>query len=225
MKLKGLVRAGLLVAAAVALSGQTRANWDTVVVETDAGHRVGNPDAKVRLIEFFSYTCPHCAEFAEQGEGAIKLGYVAPGKLNVEYRHLVRDPVDLTVGMLVNCGAADKFPANHAAFILAQKRWIAPLARPTQAQNTRWRTAGAAGRRAIAGDFGFYAIMERRGYRRTDADRCLADEAMADRLAAVSARDWARPGIDATPSFAINGIVMPGTHSWASLQRQLEEFM
>ena len=227
MTAKGLVRAALLSAAAVLLSGQTRvrADWDTVVAETDLGHRVGNPDAKVKLVEFFSYTCPHCAEFAQQGEGAIKLGYVIPGTINVEYRHLIRDPVDLTVGMLVNCGAANKFTGNHEAFILGQARWIGPLSRPTAAQRTRWTTAGAAGRRSIAGDFGFYPIMERRGYSRTEVDRCLADEATARRLAETSAKEWDRPGVDSTPTFAINGIVMPGTHTWAALERQLKEFL
>ena len=122
MTAMGMVRAALLVAAAVMLSGQTRNNWHNEVVETDFGHRVGNPDAKVKLIEFFSYTCPHCAEFAQQGEGVIKLAYLAPGRMSVEYRHLVRDPIDLTVGVLVNCGAASKFPGNHEAFILSQSR-------------------------------------------------------------------------------------------------------
>jgi len=229
MNRRGILRAAALVAAAALLGGaagsQPRANWDAEVVRTELGHRVGKPDAKVRLVEFFSYTCPHCAQFAQQGDGPLKVGYVIPGTLNIEYRHLIRDPVDLTVGMLVNCGAVSKFTGNHDAFILGQSRWIGPLARPTQAQMTRWRTAGAAGRRAIAGDFGLYAIMERRGYRRADVDRCLADDDMANRLAQVSAREWARPGIDATPSFSINGVVMPGTHDWVTLERQLKEFL
>jgi len=225
MTFRGIVKGAALLAAAVLLSGQTRNNWDTVVVETEHGHRVGNPEAKVKLVEFFSYTCPHCAEFAEQGEGVIRLAYLAPGRVNVEYRHLIRDPIDLAVGMLVNCGAASKFPGNHAAFILGQSRWIAPLARPTAAQMQRWRTAGAAGRRAIASDFGFYPIMERRGYRRVQVDQCLADQAMATRLAETSAREWDRPGVDSTPTFAINGVVMPGTHTWPTLEQQLKEFL
>lgn len=225
MNLRGIVRAAALVVAAALLSGQTRSDWHTVVAKTESGHRIGNPDAKVKLTEFFSYTCPHCAEFAQQGEGAIKLGYLAPGKISVEYRHLIRDPVDLTVGMLVNCGATSKFPANHETFILGQSRWIGPLAHPSATQQARWRTAGVTGRRAIANDFGFYGIMERRGYSRTEVDRCLADNAMADSLAATSAREWDRPGIDSTPTFAINGIVMPGTHTWPSLERQLKEFL
>ena len=83
----------------------------------------------------------------------------------------------------------------------------------------------AAGRRAIASDFGFYKLMEGRGYRRTDIDRCLNDEALAKQMAARSAKDWDRPGVDSTPSFAINGLVMPGTHTWQELQKQLNEFM
>lgn len=229
MRLKGMAQAALLAGAAVLLGGAAasaqRTSWDTEVVETAAGHRVGNPDAKVKLIEFFSYTCHHCAHFAEEGEGAIKSAYLAPGKINVEYRHLVRDPVDLTVGLLVNCGAPAKFPGNHSAFMLGQERWIAPLASATATQQQRWRAAGAAGRLAIASDFGFYPIMERRGYRRADVDRCLADDAFARKLAETSAREWDRPGIDSTPSFAINNIVMPGTHTWSELERQLKDFL
>ena len=65
----------------------------------------------------------------------------------------------------------------------------------------------------------------RHEYRRADVDRCLADEAEARRLAEISAKEWDRPGVDATPSFAINGIVMPGTHTWPALERQIKEFL
>src|SRR5690606_35752266 len=97
MKLKWLVQAVALVTAAALLGGATRMNWDTEVVPTEFGHRIGNPNAKVKLVEYLSYTCPHCAEFARQGEAPIKLGYLAPGKVSIEIRHLVRDPIDLTV--------------------------------------------------------------------------------------------------------------------------------
>ena len=225
MKLTWLVQAAALVTAAALLGGATRMNWDTEVVATEFGHRIGNPDAKVKVVEYLSYTCPHCAEFARQGEAPIKLGYLAPGKINIEIRHLVRDPVDLTVGLLVNCGSTSRFPGNHTAFLNGQDRWIGPLGNSSQAQRQRWTAPGATGRRAIASDFDLYAIMERRGYSRAEVDRCLADDTMARRLAEISAKEWDRPGIDATPSFSINGIVMPGTHTWPALERQLKEFL
>lgn len=229
MKVGKIVKAAVLLASATMLSAAagsstTRTDWDTVVAKTELGHRIGNPDAKTRLVEFISYTCPHCAEFTRQSEAPIKQSYLAPGRVNVEIRHMVRDPVDLTVGLLVNCGETAKFPGNHSAFLSGQPQWIEPLGKVSSSQRQRWTTEGAAGRRAIASDFGFYAIMERRGYRRADIDRCLADDALARRLAEISAKEWARPGISGTPSFSINGVVMPGTHSWAALERQLKEF-
>ena len=227
MSLQGVLKIAVLAAAAVLLTGQSqpRANWQNTMARTELGTRVGNPDAKAKVVEFFSYTCPHCAEFATESDGALKIGYLAPGRINIEYRHLVRDPVDLTIGILVNCGAPAKFLGNHDAFMLTQNRWAGPLANHPPAQEARWRTAGAAGRRAIAADFGFYTIMERRGYTRTAVDRCLADQAQANRIAGISDKEWDRPGVDSTPTFAINGVVMPGTHTWPALERQIKEFI
>lgn len=227
MKFGIILKAAALAGIALLASGQTNRNWPTVVTQTpDGAHRIGNPDAKVKLVEYVSYTCPHCAEFVREADDRIKLAYVTPGSVNLEVRHLIRDPVDLTVVMLANCGPASKFPLNHSTFMLQQAKWIAPLSSPTAAQRTRWTSGdGPSRRRAIAGDFGFYKIMEGRGYRRTDVDRCLSDEAAAARFAEQSQKDWDRPGIDSTPSFSINGVVMPGTHSWSTLEQQLKDFL
>ena len=226
MKLKvffALAAGTLLATAAPAQQGAP--NWLATVAETDGGHRIGNPEAKVKLTEYISYTCPTCARFAHEGEAPLQIGYIAPGRLNLEIRHLLRDPIDLTAAVLAHCGPAAKFPQNHAAFMLGQDKWIEPLGKATQAQQQRWRTPGAVGRRAIASDFGFYALMERRGYRRAEVDRCLADDALVSRLAEHSDKDWKLPGVRGTPSFAINGIVMPGTHTWQVLERQLADFL
>lgn len=223
MRLRRIVQATALIAAAVLTTGATRVNWDATVVETDGGHRIGNPEAKVKVTEFISYTCPHCAAFAREGEPRLKVGYLMEGKVSLEIRHLIRDPIDLTAAMLTNCGPASRFPQNHAAFMLGQAKWIEPLTRSTEAQQVRWRTEGAAGRRAIASDFGFYALMEGRGYRRTEVNRCLADEAFARKLAETAAADWRRPGISGTPAFAINGTVAAGTHTWPALEARLKE--
>lgn len=224
MMLKRIAKAAVL-AGAVMLGVGASGNWVATVAETDGGHRIGNPEAKVKVAEYVSYTCPHCAAFTREGQPPLELAYIAPGKVSVEIRHLIRDPVDLTAAMLSNCGPASKFRQNHAAFMLGQDKWIAPLGTATTAQKQRWTTAGSAGRRAIASDFGFYAIMERRGYSRAEADRCLADETMARKLAETSAKDWKLPGIGGTPAFAINGVVLPGTHAWGPLEAQIKDFL
>jgi protein-disulfide isomerase len=221
---KGALLSAGLIGSALLLSGQTT-NWLTAVSLNGTSHKIGNPAAKVRLTEYVSYTCPHCSEFNREADGALQMAYISPGTLNVEVRHLIRDPIDLTVAMLAQCAPQSKFFGNHNAFLSGQPNWIGPLSNSSASQRQRWTAAGSAGRRAIASDFGFYTIMERRGYLRSEVDRCLGDETKARQLAEQSQKDWQTPGIGGTPAFAINGVVMPGTHTWSALSRQLEDFV
>ena len=57
---------------------------------------MGNPNAKVKLVEFGSLTCPHCAEFEEEGGKALIENYVKTGQVSWEFRNFVRDPFDIT---------------------------------------------------------------------------------------------------------------------------------
>ncbi|MCA1660806.1 MAG: DsbA family protein [Novosphingobium sp.] len=215
--------AGFGAGAALAQTKAPARNWNTTVTVTPQGHHVlGNPNAKLRLTQFVSYTCPHCANFEKQADAQLRLTVVATGKGAVEVRNFVRDPVDLTVALLTNCGPADKFFLNHAAFMRSQDKWIAPLASPSPAQRARW-TAGAFAQRtrAIATDFKFYPIMASRGYTRPQIDKCLADEALAKRLAVSTQDAQENLFVSGTPSFAIDGELLAGTHSWSALRPQL----
>jgi protein-disulfide isomerase len=222
-----LFRSAALAAAALISIGATKpaphGNWLTTVAETaSGGHTLGNPAAEVKLVEYVSYTCSHCAQFQRQADAPLRLAYIQPGKVQVEVRHLVRDPIDMTVAMLANCGAPSRFFANHNMFLQNQDRWIARANSASAAQQSRWTTGSHAARmRAIASDFGFYAMMERRGYQRPELNRCLSDEAMAKRLAAQTAQ--ARElGVQGTPSFLVNGVLLAGTHDWQALEGQLK---
>ena len=202
-------------------------NWNTTVALTPQGtHLLGNPAAEVKLTQFISYTCPHCAHFEEQADAQLRLLFVANGKGSVEVRNFVRDPVDMTVALLTNCGAAGKFFGNHAAFLRSQDTWIAPLAHPTPTQQARWSGGSFAQRtRAIAKDFGFSRIMQTRGYTNPQIDKCLADEALAKRLAASTEEAGSKLFVTGTPMFAIDGVVLAGTHSWDALRPQLDARM
>ncbi len=221
MNPRGWFKLAFAGAAALLATGAGQ-DWNNRVERADGGHRIGNPDARTTLTEYVSYTCPHCAAFTREGEQPIKLAYIGTGKVRLEIRHLVRDPVDLTAAVLANCGAISRFPQNHTAFMLSQDDWLPRMASASAAQRQRWTTGAMPARlRAIAADMGFYRIMERRGYTRAQADRCLNDEAAARQIAETSSADWKIPGITGTPSFAIDGTVLAGTHGWSSLEPQL----
>jgi protein-disulfide isomerase len=198
-------------------------NWLMAVsVSSSGSHMLGNPDAPVKLVEYISYTCPHCAHFQHESEIPLRIAYIQPGKVQIEVRHLIRDPVDMVVAMLTNCGPSNRFFANHNLFLQTQDKWIATNARASEVQRARWYHGDNAARmRAIAADFGFYAIMEERGYDRPAVDRCLADTATANRIAAQTV-EGGRLGVQGTPSFMLNGVLLAGTYDWQGLNNQIE---
>ena len=222
--MKHLLRSGLIMAAAALTVGASPPmDWNRVVTRTASQSNVlGNPAAKVKLTTFVSYTCPHCAEFEREAEAGLKLKYIRSGKVSMEIKHFVRDPVDLTVAMLTNCGPKDRFALNHNAFMRSQATWIGTLARSSKVQQSRWTAGDLPTRaRAIANDFRFYQIMASRGYDRVAVDRCLADVGMAQRLAAGT-EAAVKLGVDHTPSFALDGALLFGTDGWSLLQPQID---
>lgn len=219
-----LAAAALLIGAAPprAAAPAGKANWNANASVTPIGsHTVGNPNAPVKLAEYVSYTCPHCAHFEGEADGPMRIAYVSQGKLQIEVRHLVRDPIDMTVALLTNCGSPARFFLNHAAFMRSQTTWIQPMVTASAAQRQRWTSGDNLARlRAIAADFRFYDIMATRGYSRPEVDRCLADQAMARKLVAMT-EGAAELGVNSTPSFVVNGVLLAGTHDWEMLQPQL----
>jgi len=184
---------------------------------------LGNPAAPLRLIEYVSYTCPHCANFEVQSEAQLKIGMVAPGKGAIEVRNFVRDPIDMTVALLTNCVPANRFFPLHTAFMRSQTTWMVPATTSSEAQRQRWTTGPFAARtRAIASDFKFYEFMAARGMTRTAVDQCLANEALAKKLAAQTDQAVDNYFVTGTPSFMVDGALLAGTHDWASLKPQIE---
>ena len=69
--------AGDAPAAVAAPAGQ---NWvDTVTATPEGGFRMGNPNAKVKLVEYASLTCSHCAHFHTQILPDLKKKWIDTG--------------------------------------------------------------------------------------------------------------------------------------------------
>ncbi len=220
--------AGLLTLAAsfgvLAAGAMAQSNWSRAMLRTPEGTNVlGNPQAKVRLTKYVSYTCTDCARFQVEADAVLQLAYVPSGRLAIEVHHVIASPIDLTAAMLANCGPKEKFFLNHSALLFGQARWLKPLTGATTTQRRRWEQPDLGARnRAIAADFKLYDLMGTRGYDRQSVERCLTDRAMAARIEAQDAAAKAA-GVTATPGFAINGKLLLNTHDWASLRPQLDE--
>ena len=85
-------------------------SWqDMVSVTEEGGYRMGNPEAPIKLIEYGSLTCPHCAHFTEESSDELRDEFVASGRVSYEFRNFVMNPLDLTMAMTVRCGSPQSF--------------------------------------------------------------------------------------------------------------------
>lgn len=224
MVVAALLGVGVLSGAGKPLPKPVSTNWNATVTRTAQDNFVlGNPNARIKLVEYISYTCSHCAHFERESDAQLRIGFIGNGKGSIEVRSFVRDGIDMTVALLTHCGAPSRFFGNHSAFLRSQDSWLTPAGAATEAQKQRWYSGDFATRtRAIAADLRFYAIMEKRGYSRVDTDRCLANKPLADRLAAQTQAAAEQGLVNGTPGFLLDGVPLAGTYSWAALKPQLE---
>lgn len=191
--------------------------WQNAIVRTERGHAIGNPAAETKLVEFISYTCPHCSDFAARGEPALDLVLLKPGKITVEVRPVIRNGIDLAVTLLANCGDPAGFKDRHRLLMLSQADWLGKARNAPQSQLAIWERADKAGRQNAASALGLSTMLAKRGHSQAELDTCLADDTAARKLLENGTADYTEFGVDSTPSFAMDGKLLSGVHSWEGL--------
>lgn len=199
-------------------------SWlDTVRPTQDGGLLRGNPEAPIRIIEFASYTCPHCAEFAETSDQPME-PFIASGKVSFEFRAFVRDPLDLTNAIVARCAGPDVFfGLNHQLFAN---------------QSTMFQTLQGAGEQAfqaagqlppnqrfvrIAELAGLIDFAKARGVPEPQLRQCLADPAAAEAVVSSAEKAGQQFDISGTPTIVINGQKADDLNTWPALQARLRE--
>ena len=189
-------------------------------LNADGTFTVGSANAPIKLTEYVSYTCPHCAEFHKESDPVLRLTAIPKGQVQVTVSSLLRNPVDLAVSLLVACGDPKQVWVRHNDFMATQDKWMAKTKDFSKDQEARWFTGPVPQRmRAIAGDFGFYQRMELWGVSRAQADQCLANQAVVDKMVGLQKKATAI-GVPGTPSFTINGQLV-NEHDWSDLSKDL----
>lgn len=205
----------LLTAVAAPADAQRR-DWSASVAPTpQGGHLLGNPAAATRIVEYASYTCPHCAHFAAQAKAELA-PLVRSGRTSVEYRHLIRDPIDLAATVVARCGGPRRFAALNDAIFAAQDVWLPRAAEFVRVNRATLAAVGPGAQlRGIAEGAGLNAIGRANGLTDVALGRCFADRAALDRITALNKSVPAE--VTGTPSFYVNG-KLAGAHDWAGLR-------
>ena len=197
--------------------------WLSVTEKTERGHRIGKPEAEGQLIEFISYTCGHCADFAKQSDGALDVAAIGPGHLAVEVRPVVRNYLDLVVSLLVQCGDPSGFKDRHRTFLYTQDNWLDKAIKAPQSQQEIWARGTAQARLNAAHALDFDDMLNAKGMSLPQINACLADDTAAQSILANAKADRSEFGITGTPSFALDGETVSEAHDWPTLSAVLQE--
>lgn len=202
-------------------------DWSTIVSQTAAGgFLMGNPAAAVKVVEFGSMTCPHCAEFDEAAMKPLVDNYVKSGKVSFEFRNYVRDPFDVAASLVARCGGTTSFFGLTRGLFADQSAWVAKIqtADPNAMQQIQSLPPNQQFAE-IARIAGFQDWAAMRGLPPEKTAACLANQSEVDRLVqmqndAVSAYD-----IPGTPAFLLNGEVVKiegGSTPWQQVEAKIK---
>lgn len=168
------------------LVGAANAQDSDVDISSIEEMRLGNPDAPVTVIEYASYTCPHCASFHAGTFKELKADYIDTGKINFIYREVYFDRYGLWASAIARCAGPEKFFGISDLIYKGQSSW------------TR---AGEPG--AIVDEL--RKIGRLAGLESEQLETCLQDGDKLRTLVAWFEANRDADGIRSTPSFVING--------------------
>ena len=152
---------------------------------------LGEADAPVTVVEYASMTCSHCAAFHERTWPALKENYVETGKIRFILREFPFDPRAAAAFMLARCAPEGKYFPMVDVLFDRQKDWAFVENARTPLEN----------------------IAKLAGFTQESFEACLTNQELLDDINAVRERGASEFGVDATPTFFIEGRKYSGAMS------------
>lgn len=172
--------------------------WAGQVPYTETPRTLGSAKAPVTVLEFFSLTCPHCGEFATYTMPEIKTKLIDTGKLRFVYHDFPLDQIALKAAQVSRYMPQTEYYPFVEALFASQNDWAFQ-----EGENYHDRIFKYA---ALAG-------MDQATY-----DKAWNDETLGKWILAGQQQDEKVYGIDATPTFIINGLKHAGAMDYATFE-------
>lgn len=144
---------------------------------------LGDPNAPVKIIEYISMTCPHCATFHNVTFPEIKTKYIDTGKVYFIVREFPFDPRAAAAFMLARCAPEEQYFPFISALFKQQQSWAT-------AQDAR----GA-----------LLQMSKLAGFSQESFEACLTNQQLLDDVNATMQRGATEFQVNSTPTFIING--------------------
>lgn len=152
---------------------------------------IGAADAPVTIVEYASFTCPHCAAFHTTSFPLLKADYIDTGKVRLIYREVYFDRYGLKAALLARCAGADKYLAVAKIIYETQAEWLAD------------------GEPATV-DANLTKIGLTLGLPEAQITACLMDQATAETMVEEFRVNMENDPIEGTPAFLIDGVLQEG---------------
>lgn len=175
-----------LAAAATAAMSPALAQQATTSGEGPGDFSLGSPDAPVKIVEYASFTCPHCATFHANVFKNLKAEYIDTGKVHFTLREVYFDRYGLWAAMVARCGGEMRYFGIHDMLFDKQAEW-ATIQDPVQ---------------VVAA---LKAIGLSAGLDQVSLDACLNDQANAEAMIAQFEKNMAADAVQGTPTIFVNG--------------------
>jgi protein-disulfide isomerase len=201
--------------------------WADVVNATaSGGYMMGNPNAKVKLVEIGSLFCPYCKKFEDEGSGPLVEKYVKTGNVSWEFRpYIIHGPMDVAANIIARCaGTKTFFPLTMALYkdqtALESKIEATPQDKLNEMQNLPTNQVFV----AFANLLGLQDWAAARGVPQAKSNQCLTDQKRIDQEVQFTTDvNNQYPDFQGTPAFVINGTLQPkDVGSWDKLQPLLD---
>ena len=154
---------------------------------------LGDANAPIKIVEFASMTCPHCAAFEQNVFPMLRSKYIDTGKVRYVFREFPLDIKAASASVLARCianGDAEKFFGAIDTMFKQQDALM------DQTKET------------------MLAIGKEAGLDDKGVESCVGDQSAMDRLSADETFAAKQLKVDATPTFFINGKMVKGAISF-----------
>jgi len=166
---------------------------------------LGDPNSKVKIVEYSSMTCPHCADFHTKIYPEIKKKYISTKKVSYTFRHYPLDRMSFHAAMITHCAGAKKYNKFVEVFLKTQVRW------------------------ALSTDYlkNLKTIAKLGGMSEENVDKCINDKELEDKiLTEIQERAIKKYNVKGTPSIFINGVELsPDKRSVEGMSKVIDKLL
>ncbi len=179
---------------------------------TSRDRTIGDPKAKVVMIEYAAPICPHCAAFNAEVIPLLKQKYVDTGKVLYVFRVFPLSADDGAAEKLARCMPEDKYFPFIDLLFRNQPKWDPEYAQETPALGTPQGVHD-----------GLVQLARIAGMSADQADKCMNDTSLDTTINQVAQDGQQKYGITGTPTIVVDGAAQPsGDVPWPKLQQLID---